>query len=348
MEYKLLGRTGLRVSELCLGTVVFGGKIGDRVVERDEAGAVFDAFVEAGGNFFDTADKYQDGRSEEILGELIHADRERFVVATKYGQSWPEGRIVESGNGRRNMRRSLEGSLRRLKTDYVDLFYVHNWDFTAGWEEMLIGLDELVRSGKTQYVAICNTPAWEIARGVTMAELRGWDRLAAVQLKYNLSERSAERELFPMALELGLAVLGWQPFAQGVLAGLYPNSDVTGRGFAVNPKSKAIAPLVGRVASELGISPTQVCLAWYRKQGERFGGQLWPIFGADNPDHVRDNVASLDVELPDAAFAELNELTAPELGYPHDYLINFFSRENQLKKHGDVLVNHRVRDPRYA
>ena len=346
MDYKLLGRSGLRVSQFCLGTVNFGASLGDRTIDRREAGAVFDAFVEGGGNFFDTADEYQGGRSEELLGEFVKSDRERFIVATKYGLPREAGRIAASGSGRRNMRLSLEGSLRRLGTEYVDLLYLHWWDFTGGWDEILTGFDELVRSGKVQYVGISNAPAWEISRAVTISELRGLERLVAVELKYNLAERTAEREFFPMTRELGLAMVGWGPLAMGVLADLYPDTDVTARGLAIAPEAKAIAPLVRGIAERLGVSPAQLAHAWYRMQGARFGGQLFPIMGADTPEHVVQNLASLDIELPEEIFTEIDEATAPPLGYPHAQIFARFNHSLVREKYGEVLVNHRSHDPR--
>lgn len=346
MRFKPLGTSGLRVSELCLGTVNFGATMGGRKLDRREAGAVFEAFAEAGGNFFDTADEYQGGRSEEILGELIRTDRDRFVVATKYGLSRTAGRIAASGSSRRNMRRSLEGSLRRLGTDYVDVLYLHWWDFSTGWEEILSGFDELVRSGKVQYVAISNAPAWQISRAVTISELRGWERLVAVQLKYSLAERSAERELFPMAAELGLAVLGWGPLANGVLAGLYPGADVTARGIKITAAAKAVAPALERVARQLGLPPALVAHAWYRAQGARFGGQLFPIMGADTPAQIAENVRSTEIELPAEAFAEIDRLTAPDLGYPHEQLYARFARQSQRTTFGEEFASGRAGDPR--
>ena len=218
MKYKLLGRSGLRVSELALGTMTFGETWGWGASKKVSQ-QLFDTYAEAGGNFIDTANRYTDGTAEEYVGDFIAADRDHFVVATKYTLFDREGDPNFSGNHRKNMVRSLEASLRRLKTDYVDLFYVHAWDFTTPVEEVMRSLDDLVRAGKVLYVAISDTPAWIVAQANTLADLRGWSPFVGLQLRYSLIDRAAERDLLPMARALDLGVLAWSVLGAGVLTG---------------------------------------------------------------------------------------------------------------------------------
>ena len=221
MKYKLLGRSGLRVSELCLGTMTFGDKWGwgGSAIESRK---MFDAFVAAGGNFIDTANRYTEGESEELVGEFIAPIRDKIVLATKYSLfSKQNSHLNDGGNHRKNMMQSIEGSLRRLKTDYIDVFYLHAWDFTTPEDEILRGLDDLVRSGKVLYIAISDTPAWIVSRLNTMAELRGWSRFIGLQVEYSLIQRTPERDLIPMAAAMGLGVTAWGALAGGALTGKY-------------------------------------------------------------------------------------------------------------------------------
>jgi len=205
MRYRLLGRTGLRVSELALGTMTFGTEWGWGA-EQGEAGKIFDAFAEAGGNFIDTANKYTDGSAERMVGEFVKADRERFVVATKYTLTTRTDDPNASGNHRKNMVQSLDASLARLGTDYVDVYWAHIWDPLTPVEEMMRALDDMVRAGKVLYIGISDVPAWVVARANTYAEVRGWTPFSAVQVQYSLVERAVERDLIPMARHLDLAV----------------------------------------------------------------------------------------------------------------------------------------------
>jgi len=218
MRYKLLGKSGLRVSELCLGTMTFGDVWQDwgLATSKDESRKIFDCFAEAGGNFIDTANKYNEGGSESLLGEFLESDRDHFVVATKYTLFTREGDPNACGNHRKNMVRALEASLKRLKTDYIDLYWVHAWDFMTPVEEVIRGLDDMVRAGKVLYVGISDTPAWKVTQAQMMAELRGTTRLIALQIEYSLLERTVEGELVPMARELGLGITPWSPLKSGV------------------------------------------------------------------------------------------------------------------------------------
>jgi aryl-alcohol dehydrogenase-like predicted oxidoreductase len=221
MRYQLLGRSGLRVSELCLGTMTFGEDWGWGA-PKDTSRAIFEAFTEAGGNFLDTANLYTNGTSERLLGEFIHSRRDRYVVATKYtlnmdAQGDPNG----AGNHRKSMIQSVEGSLKRLNTDYIDLYWVHAWDTLTPVEEMMRAFDDLVRAGKILYIGASDFPAWQVARANTMAELRGWTSFSALQIEYSLIERTVERELIPMANGMGLTVTPWAPLgAKRPAAGL--------------------------------------------------------------------------------------------------------------------------------
>src|ERR1700744_2901643 len=221
MKYKLLGRSGLKVSELCLGTMGFGAE-GGWGADKETSFAIMDTFANAGGNFFDTANIYKLGTSEKIIGEYIsNHDRDYFVLATKYTLKDNITNPNASGNNRKNMMRSVEESLKRLKTDFIDLFYLHIWDDITPIDEVLRGMDDLVRQGKVNYVAISDTPAWVIAKGNTLAELMGWSPLIALQIEYSLLARTSERELIPMAKHFGMTVTPWAPLAGGALTGKY-------------------------------------------------------------------------------------------------------------------------------
>ena len=233
MKYKLLGKSGLRVSELCLGTMTFGEDWGWGA-SKDESRAVFEAFAAAGGTLIDTANMYTNGSSETITGELISSDRDRYVLATKY--TFPDnptspanaGNPNAAGNQRKNLMRSVEGSLKRLGTDYIDLLWLHAWDFMTPVDEVMRGLDDLVSAGKIGYIGISDAPAWVVSQANTLAEWRGWTPFVALQIEYSLIERTPERDLLPMAKAFGLTVTPWSPLGQGVLTGKY-NGDAKKR-----------------------------------------------------------------------------------------------------------------------
>lgn len=342
MRYKLFGRSGLRVSEASLGTLMFGSG----TVSAQDARAIFDVYAEAGGNFIDTAHGYQDGRSEAIVGELVKSDRDHFVVSTKYGVTTGKGSISKSGSSRKNMRRCVEESLRRLGTDAIDLLYLHIWDFTTQWDEILSGLDALVRSGKVHYIAISDTPAWEISRAVTMSELRGWTSFVGVQLMYSLAERTPERELLPMARELDLGVTAWSPLGGGVLTGRYsPDAAVTDRGTPIPPTAKRAGSLVTEVARELECPPGQVALAWIRTWGQKFGA-IFPVVGADTPDQLAENLGYLKLSLDDQQLRRLDDATRVDLGFPYDKLLGGQFRALTTAQNAGLLDNHRYQDAR--
>ncbi|MFJ2739360.1 aldo/keto reductase [Streptomyces sp. NPDC087440] len=328
--YRLLGRSGLRVSPLALGTATFGTEWGWGA-ERAEARKLFDRYVELGGNLLDTADTYTDGSSERLLGEFARDQRERLVLATKYATLRRPGDPNSGGGHRKALFGSVEGSLRRLGTDYIDLLYLHVWDFRTPVEEVLRGLDDLVRQGKVLYVAISNTPAWQVSRMQAIADLRGWSPLVALQLEYSLIERTAERDLIPMARELGLGVVPYSPLGGGVLSGKYGRDDLTGTSAGTGESTRrdhnltlgtlternlAVADVVRDVAADLGRTPSQVALAWTLLNP----GVASTLIGARTPAQLEENLGALEIEFTTAQLARLDAASAIGLGQPHDLL----------------------------
>ncbi|HZY35079.1 MAG TPA: aldo/keto reductase [Mucilaginibacter sp.] len=318
MKYKLLGRSGLKVSELCLGTMGFGAEAGWGA-DKDTSFAIIDAFAEAGGNFLDTANMYKLGTSEKIIGEYLHNhDRDYFVVATKYSLKDNLTNPNASGNNRKNMMRSVEDSLLRLKTEFIDILYLHIWDDLTPIDEVLRGLDDLVRQGKVNYAAISDTPAWVVAKGNTMAELMGWSQFVALQIEYSLIARTPERELIPMAKHYGMTVTPWAPLGGGVLTGKYLRGE-QGR---IKPESKrrnqqaeAITKAVVEVADEVGATPGNIALKWTMQQGF----SCIPIVGATRLGQLQDNLKTTDIELSGVQLQKLNDASAIELGFPGDF-----------------------------
>ncbi len=330
-QYVTLGRSGLRVSRLSLGAMTFGEDWGWGA-DADESRRIFDAYVARGGNFIDTANFYTGGSSERLLGQFMAGKREELVLASKYSLHMRPGDPNSGGNHRKNMLRSVEASLRRLDTDYIDLLYLHIWDGLTPIEEVMRGFDDLVRAGKVLYAGISDTPAWQVARMQTLADLRGWSPLVALQIQYNLAERTPERELLPMARELGLGVLAWSPLAGGVLTGKYAEADLAHQGRTVGsggtrkdviaaigmltPRALAIAETVKQVAAEVGRSPAQVALAWTLLDPVVTG----PIIGARSLKQFEDNLGALEVEFSDEQRRRLDQASAIELGFPHDFM----------------------------
>jgi aryl-alcohol dehydrogenase-like predicted oxidoreductase len=323
MRYKLLGKSGLRVSQLCLGTMTFGEDWGWGA-SRDESKAQFDAFTNAGGNFIDTANVYTNGSSEKLVGEFIHSDRERFVVATKYSLNMDaKGNPNAAGNHRRNMMRSVEDSLKRLGTDYIDLYWMHIWDQSTPAEEVMRGFDDLVRQGKILYAGISDTPAWWIAHSNTLAHLHGWSPFVALQIEYSLIERTVERELIPMAHAYELAVTPWAPLAAGILTGKYSSGDEkTTRGGKISDERRRIADEVVAVAKEMDAKPAQVALAWLLAQP----GTVIPIVGATKAAQVVDNLGSVDLQLSAEQMTRLNDVSKVDLGFPGRFFVGESAR----------------------
>ncbi|MGW6772688.1 aldo/keto reductase [Streptomyces sp. NPDC055037] len=346
--YRLLGRSGLRVSPMALGAATFGTDWGWGA-EKDEARELFDLYVERGGNVIDTANTYTNGSSERLLGEFTRGRRESLVLATKYTTLRRPGDPNSGGSHRKSLFTSVEASLRQLDTDYIDLLYLHVWDFTTPVEEILRGMDDLVRQGKILYVAICNAPAWQVSRMQTIADLRGWSPLVALQIEYSLIERTGERDLIPMAREMGLGVIPYSPLAGGVLTGKYSRDDLIATNVAsddgtrksfnfalgtVTERNLAIADVVKEVATELGRTPAQVGLAWTLRKP----GVTAPIIGARTPAQLMDNLGALEVDLTAAQLARLDEASATGLGFPHDMLASDHVR-NVIA--GDLAIESR-------
>ena len=326
LRYRLLGRSGLRVSQICLGTMSFGERWG---FGADEATShrVLDLYAEAGGNFLDTANKYHQGHTEEILGTWLRGGegrRDRSVIATKYTLSMDHGDPNASGNHRKNLVRAVEGSLRRLQTDAIDLLWVHAFDDLTPYEETLRGLDDLVRAGKILYIGISDAPAWIVSAANVHAELRGWTQFVGLQIEYSLLQRTPERDLLPMAEHFGLSVLAWGPLGGGVLTGKYTrggdNDSLRSQGNAARgrtgERALAIARAVDAVADELGVTSAQVAVAWVGGQGYRY----IPIVGARKPEQLADALAGASVELSAEQRSRLDAASAVSLGFPHDFL----------------------------
>ena len=344
MRYKLLGRTGLRVSELCLGAMIFGDQRGPWGATPEDARQIFTAYAEAGGNFIDTANTYSQGNSERIVGELIRAERDRWVLATKYTLNTRPGDPNAGGNHRKAMVQSLHASLDRLKTDYIDVYWVHIRDQFTPVEEIVRALDDLVVAGKVLYVGISDTPAWQIAQAVTLADLRGWTRFAGLQVPYSLVERTVERELLPMARSLELTVTAWSPLGDGLLTGRYgtglPLPEGTriagvGASHRLSEKNLRIADAVSEIAGGQGASAAQVALAWVRAQQDK--SVVIPIVGARTPAQFKENLGALEVSLSAADLERLDEVSRIELGFPHDFAAAALAYGNTF----DLIDSHR-------
>lgn len=318
MRYHLLGRSGLRVSELCLGTMTFGESWGWGA-NATESRRIFDAYADAGGNFIDTANIYTAGESETILGEIVTPDRRnRTVIATKYTDA-PEGDDPNAaGNHRKSMMQAVEGSLKRLNTDRIDLYYVHSWDFTTRPDEVMRGLDDLVRQGKILHAGISDAPAWVIARCNEMADFRGWTPFVANQIRYSLVDRTAEREQMPMSRALDIGLVAWSPLAGGLLTGKYTRAEEAGskRRLSDPPADRdlAIARAVDAIADEIGCSSSQVALAWVRDRG------AIPIVGATTVPQIVANMAYREIALSADQLDRLDTASRIEPGFPHDFL----------------------------
>jgi aryl-alcohol dehydrogenase-like predicted oxidoreductase len=327
MRYRIFGRrTGLRVSEYCLGTGNFGtgwGAGADAVESR----RIFDRFAEAGGTLIDTADSYQrDTESENMLGEFLASDRDHFVVATKYTNgAGAHPRVSETGNSRKNMIRSLEGSLRRLHTDYIDIYWAHFPDGMTPAEEIVMAFDDLAKAGKILHGALSNFPAWRVARAATIAELRGWSPITGIQLEYSLADRTAEREAIPMAEGLGLAATFYHPLGGGLLTGKYRGDTqgrmtIRARGYHTEDTGQrtAVVDALLDVAGQLGAPAGQVAMAWLRQRADRSSTALVPIIGPRTPSQLDDYLRALDLSLSDEQFALLSEVSATAPGVPHE------------------------------
>jgi aryl-alcohol dehydrogenase-like predicted oxidoreductase len=324
-SFRTLGRSGLRVSPVALGAMTFGD--GSWGADDQASAALLGRYLEAGGNFIDTANAYNGGRSEETVGAYLDQHpglRDRLVIATKFGAGLFPGDPNGGGAGRKAVMQQVEGSLRRLGTDYIDLYWQHNFDRHTPLEETLAALNDLVGAGKIRYVGLSDTPAWAIARMATIAELRGWAHVAAVQVEYNLLQRTVEGEQFGAVRELGLGVATWSPLASGVLSGKYSRDNTSPEGSGrtwhaarrMNEQTFAVLDVLRAVSDDLGSPMAAVALAWVRQQPEVTA----TIFGARTVAQLDANLASLQVTIPGQRLAELDEATRPRLEFPADLL----------------------------
>jgi aryl-alcohol dehydrogenase-like predicted oxidoreductase len=319
MRYKLLGKTGVRISELALGTMTFGEDWGWGA-SPDVSARILNLFADAGGNVIDTADVYTNGTSETILGELLKGRRDRFVLATKFTNQTDQRDPNSAGNHRKKIVASIEASLRRLQTDHIDLYWVHARDLLTPVEELMRALDDQVRMGKILYTAVSDWAAWEIAEANTCARLRDWSPFSAVQIRYNLLDRSPERELLPMAKAFDLPVFCWGPLAEGRLTGKYLRGQ-TGRAteFArpyTQVGSDDVVREVLAISDEVGCSPAQVALSWLRQQP----GSVIPLIAARTEEQFRDNLSAINVDLSQSDLDRLDAISRPTLGFPADVM----------------------------
>lgn len=318
MKQLLFGRSGLRVSELCLGTMTFGTEW-PMGADYESSKGVFDRFADAGGTFIDTANRYTDGTSERWLGEFIASDRDHFVVGTKFSLFDRPRDVNYAGNHRKNILRSLDRSLERLGLEYIDLLWLHAWDFTTPVDEVMRTLEDLVASGTVLYLGISDTPAWIVSQANTLAELRGWRQFVGLQIEYSLLQRAAERDLLPMASAFGLAVTPWGVLGGGALTGKYLRGEqgrVPESSLRRNERSSGITKELVAVADELGCTPTQLAIAWARSRSP----QIIPIIGARTAAQLDDSLGTLDVAPSSEQLTRLNGCSAIELGFPLDFL----------------------------
>jgi aryl-alcohol dehydrogenase-like predicted oxidoreductase len=339
-HYVTLGRSGLCVSPFCLGAMTFGDDWGWGASVA-ESKAMIDRYLDAGGNFIDTANMYTKGHSETILGEhlgSVPSKRRRMVIATKFFGNLFPGDPNAGGTSRKCIAASCEDSLRRLKTDYIDLYWMHCWDPITPIDESVRALDDLVASGKVRYVGFSDTPAWKVAEAQVTARFRGWSPVIALQIEYSLLERTVEGELIPMALEMGLGVTPWSPLRFGVLTGKHTRESVKktppGRGdwvlSSLDDRAFSVLDVVKRVAKEAGAKPAQVALAWV--QGRP--GVASTILGAKSAAQLEENLAALDLTLSPEHRAALDEASEPSLDFPAAFI-----RRSGVFSHGGMTIN---------
>jgi aryl-alcohol dehydrogenase-like predicted oxidoreductase len=345
-RYYTLGRSGLRVSRLALGAMTFGTEWGWGA-DEDTARQLFNTYVDAGGNFIDAADLYTNGTSETWIGKFMAERnlRDRTVIATKFTYNAESGNPNAGGNGRKNILRAIEGSLKRLGTDYIDLYILHTWDMITPAEEVMRTLDDLVRSGKVLHVGLSDTPAWYAARSQTLAEWRGYEPLSTLQLEYSLVERNIEREFVPLGRELNLGIMVWSPLASGLLSGKYKPSEgsYTGEGRLETMKESSnpgfqkfsdrnwkIVAELEQVAQQIDRSMAQVAVNWTVNRP----GIASVIIGATKPSQLEDNLKALEFELPLELANRLEAVSRPEVQFPY----SFFGNEIQGMIHGGVAV----------
>ncbi len=339
MKYKLLGRSGLRVSELCLGAMTFGEESGTGA-PKAVAQQIYNRYREAGGNFIDTANIYTSGSSEKQLSDFLADDRQGVVLASKYSMTTNMADPNAAGNHRKNMVQALEASLRRLKTDYLDIYWVHGWDQRTRVDEVMRGLDDLVRAGKVLHIGVSNCPAWWISQANTLATERNMTAFTALQLHYNLVERSIEADYFDLAAAQDMALTAWSPLAGGLLSGKYntgPEEDARLNKVAYGPAMLAesrlqIAARLSELATSMGCQPAQLALAWLLK---RPAGSVIPILGARTLDQFAANLGCLDIELDAEQVAALDALNPPPPVFPSSLFRSEFYQQMIAGDHND-------------
>jgi aryl-alcohol dehydrogenase-like predicted oxidoreductase len=339
-HYVTLGRSGLRVSPLCLGAMTFGEDLGwGSSVEESQQ--ILDRYVELGGNFIDTANFYTKSHSEKIIGDHVGrhaARRDRLVIATKFSGNLYPGDPNGGGSGRKSVIAACEQSLRRLQTDYIDLYWLHNWDVHTPIEETTAALDDLVRAGKVRYLGVSDTPAWKVAEANVIARFRGWSSFIGLQIEYSLLQRTVEQELVPMALELALGITPWSPLRSGLLSGKYTRANAgqhkADRGMLIegglNDKTYDVVDELTAIAKAHDSTPARVAIAWVQTRP----GVTSTIIGARRLTQLEDNVKALDVQLTAEDRARLDALTAPALGFPQSMQSYFPALHN-----GGTTVN---------
>jgi aryl-alcohol dehydrogenase-like predicted oxidoreductase len=343
-HYVTLGRSGLRVSPLCLGAMTFGEDLGWGSSVKDSQ-AILDRYLDLGGNFIDTANMYTFGHSETILGEHLAKRRDRVVIATKFFSNLIPGDPNGGGASRKSLTAACEHSLRRLKTDYIDLYWMHAWDHHTPIEETLRALDDLVRAGKVRYLGFSDTPAWKVSQAQVTAQLKDWSPLIALQIEYSMLERTVEGELIPMARELGLGVTPWSPLKGGLLSGKYTRANAgkaqSKREWNTMYLNETVYKVIDQlleVAKELDTSPARVALAWVMSSP----GVTSTIVGARTMEQLDQNLGALEVKLTDAQRAKLSEASKPSLNFPAEML-----KMTPALMHPDLTVNgeHAARIP---
>jgi aryl-alcohol dehydrogenase-like predicted oxidoreductase len=345
-HYVTLGRSGLRVSPMCLGAMTFGEDWGWGSSVAESL-AILNRYVELGGNFVDTANVYTFGHSEAIIGEFLAADRSRrsqLVIATKFFGSMQPGNPNAGGAGRKYVTWACEESLRRLQTDYIDLYWMHCWDHHTPIEETMRALEDLVAAGKVRYIGFSDTPAWKTAQAQMIALSHGWAPLIALQIEYSLLERTVEGELVPMALELGLGITPWSPLKSGALSGKYRRAnhgqERPNRGewvtASLTDRAYDLIEVLAQVAQEAGVTPARAALKWLQTQP----GVSSPIIGARTLPQLEDNLASLDISLDATQLERLSAASAPQLNFPAAFL-----RRSATFRNPETVLNGEVAGP---
>ncbi|MFT5336637.1 MAG: aryl-alcohol dehydrogenase-like predicted oxidoreductase [Luteibaculaceae bacterium] len=331
MEYTLMGSSGIRISKICLGTMTFGTDwpFGS---DKKESREVYHRYLEKGGNFLDTANLYTETTSEKYLGEFIQesGNRDELVISSKYSLRTDIGKINNSGNHRKNLVQTVEGSLKRLKIDYLDLLFLHSWDFTVDVEDVMRSLDILVQQGKVLHIGFSDTPAWVISRAQTIAKLRGWEPICALQMEYSLAERSCDREILPMSDYYNMSFHAWSPLANGILTGKYTKENLpakvrmTENSKRYNQRNLALGELVWDIAKKNNTNGAAVALHWLFTRTP----YMVPVIGARNAHQIDEQLESLSLNLPPEDILALDQASNIELGFPFDFLDQEHMKQN--------------------